>query len=291
MQLNKKLSFLIPVLFFAACTKKVENKLLLDHWSVREKEVSIVERKLAAAGDAECMIDTFTEETLKAEIASIEEKYKKEQKLEGSFEHLDFRDLPVTQAKYLKIYGESLGDQSGDVKYDFSSCTDVPCLLNKIYGQDSGLEGYAIYLWYLKTGYFLSVDNKISITETKKTDQGGSYLEERESIGIYQKKPYPFKDILFSKDELYAFWRLSHMLPSSYSNIPKLKEIQRIPRNMSLENKGGATCGLAWSGGWIQLTDSCLTFGYNNKDSGFLYEAVTHALAHQIDYPEGRVRA
>lgn len=275
MQLNKKLSFLIPILVFAACTKKVENKLLLDHWSVKEKEVSIVERKLAAAGDAECMIDTFNEETLKAEIASIEEKYKKEQKLEGSFEHLDFKDLPVTQAKYLKSYGKSLGDLSGAVKFDFSTCSSVPCILNKIYGQDSGVEGYAIYLWYLKTGYTLSVDNFV-------------YDQNSTVAGVYGGKNYSFKDYLYSKDELYSFWRMSHMLSSHYKTLSNLKEVQRLPRGASFEKSSAATCGLAWSSGWVQLSDSCLTHGYNNKDSGFIYEAVTHELAHQIDYHEGR---
>ncbi|MFY7993438.1 MAG: hypothetical protein ACOVP4_09120 [Bacteriovoracaceae bacterium] len=289
MQLNKKLSFLIPVLFFAACTKKVENKLLLDHWSVREKEVSIVERKLAAAGDAECMIDTFTEETLKAEIASIEEKYKKEQKLEGSFEHLDFRDLPVTQAKYLKSYGKSLGDLTGTVKFDFSSCSNVPCILNKIYGQDSGVEGYAIYLWYLKTGHSLGVDNFVPGQKSS-------------LAGQYQGKKISFQDYLFSRNELYGFWRLSHMLNSSYKNLPFLKEIQRVPKGNRIEGEASLTCGLAsftWligvndsivgnHGGSIILSDSCLEFGYNNNmDGGFFYEAVTHEIAHEVDYHVG----
>lgn len=289
MQLNNKLILLAPILFLAACSKKVENKLLLDHWAKKENEISIVERKLAAAGDAECMMDTFTEETLKSEISLIEDKYKKEKKLEGKWEHLDFRDLPVTQAKYLQDYGKLLGDQTQELKFDFSSCSDVPCIINKVYGQDSGVEGYAVYLWYLKTGYFLSIDNNISIVDEYKNARGGTFYKERESIGVYFNKKYPFKDILFSKDELYAFWRISHMLPQSYLRISQLKQIQRIPRTMNIENSGSLTCGLAWSGGWIQLTDNCLTFGYNNKDSGFLYEAVTHEMAHQIDYSQAKM--
>jgi hypothetical protein len=274
MQLNKIVGLFIPLLVLGACSKKVENKLLLDHWAAKEKEVSIVERKLAAAGDAECMIDTFTVETLKAEIASIESKYTKEKKLEGSFEHLDFRDLPVTQARYLQTYGKSIGDQTKETKFDYSSCSDVPCIINKVYGQDSGVEGYAIYLWYLKTGHTLAIDNFV-------------YDQKSAKGGEYQGKKFPLKDYLFSKDELYAFWRMSHMLSPAYKTLSNLKEIQRLPRGANFENAGSLTCGLAWNSGWVQLSDSCLTFGYSNKDSGFIYESVTHELAHEIDYHEG----
>ncbi len=274
MQLNKKLLLLLPVFVISACSKKVENKLLLEHWAKNESHTSVVERKLATGSEAECMVDTFTEETLKAEIASIEEKYKKSEKLKGKFEHLDYSDLPVTQGNFLNTYGNSLGDQTKTIKFDYSSCKDVPCIINKIYGQDSGIEGHAIYLWYLKMGNILAVDNFV-------------YGQNSTTAGVYQGKNHPLSDYLFSKDELYAFWRMSHMLSPAYKTIVNLKEIQRVPRGEAFEGRTSLTCGLAWSNGWVQLSDSCLDYGWNSKDSGFIYEAVTHELAHEIDYQAG----
>ncbi len=274
MLLNKKITlFAIPFLFIS-CSQKVEHTLLLDHWSQKEKNVSIVERKLAAATEAECMRDTFTIDTLKAEISAIESKYKNEKKLSGSFEGLDYQDIPLTQGKFLATYGSSFGDKNKEEKIDYRGCSDVPCLLNKIYGQDSGIEGHAIYLWYLKTGHILAVDNYVY---EQKSSRGGEY----------QGNKHPLKDYLFSKDELYGFWRLSHMISDSYKTLTTLKEIQRVPKGESFEGRSAMTCGLAWSSGWIQLTDSCLDFGYNNVDSGFFYESVTHEMAHEIDFQAG----
>ena len=285
MKNNKKLLFILPLLLLGACSKRSEPKLVFDKWSVKEKNPLIVERKLAAATDAECMYDTFTEDTLKAEIASIEQKYKGEKKLQGSYQHLDFADLPVMQGKYLQTYGKSLGDLSGEIKFDFKGCSDVPCIINKIYGQDGGVEGYAIYLWYLKMGHTLAVDNMVPEQASK-------------TAGVYLGKKIRFEDYLFSKDELYGFWRLSHMLKSPFTNLPLIKEIQRIPKGLDIENSDPTTCGTAFSqwssrgleetiSGSIVLNDGCLVLNSSNKDSGHLYASVTHELSHLLDFKEG----
>lgn len=282
---NKKSCFILGLILLGACSKpqdKRSSKLLLDLWVKRESPVSqILERKLAAEGAEECMSDAFTEETLKAEIASIEKKYAKEKKMIGYFGDINLEDLPVPQATFLKKYGESFGDHSGKASADYRGCTDAPCVINKVYGQDSGVEGYAIYIWYLRVGNLLAIDNTRTIYVPIADKPGFSRPEI--ANGKYQGAERDFKDFLFSKDELYGFWRLSHMLQPPFTTLAKLKRIERIPIGHEIEGQTGNVCGLASSSGWIQLNDGCLTLN-KDLDTGYFYQATNHELAHHVDF-------
>jgi hypothetical protein len=118
-------------------------------------------------------------------------------------------------------------------------------------------------------GYRLSVKNYIHM--------------QKDLAGTYDGKAYPLDDYLFSRDELYAFWRMSHALTTPFKNLPMMKEIQRIPRKSKIEDRGIKTCGVAWSTGYVLVNDACLSF-WGDQDTGFIYEGVTHELGHQIDY-------
>jgi len=67
--------------------------------------------------------------------------------------------------------------------------------------------------------------------------------------------------------------------------------VQRLPRGEKFESETvsgfGSTCGVAWTSGIINLQDGCLTV-YESKDFGYFYEAVTHEMAHQIDFHQGK---
>jgi hypothetical protein len=120
----------------------------------------------------------------------------------------------------------------------------------------------------------LAADNKIPVQKSK-------------NPGEYKDKTHSFDKYLFSDKELYALWRLSHMLKAPHTTLNYLKEVQRIPRGENFEEAGPSACGLAYSSGYILLTDSCLSVS-SDQDMGYLYQAVTHELSHHVDFETGR---
>jgi hypothetical protein len=164
---------------------------------------------------------------------------------------------------------------------DYSGCDTVPCIYNKIYGKEEHVAGYVHYLWYLKFGHMLSADNSVPYFVSRYTGKYPTRIE------TYNGKKYELKDFLYNDEELYGLWRLSLMLDKSHAHLTNLRETQRVPRGSDIENENSSVCGQASSGGWIILKDSCLRI---NKDDGYLYEAVTHELSHQLDFfrREGR---
>jgi hypothetical protein len=231
-------------------------------------EESIVQEK------AECFNDRFTVANLKQQIKTYERLVWAKTNVSGKWKHIELKNLPFAQALLLTKYGNFIGDKRPGFETDFSDCSDVPCIFNKVYKTPNGVEGYAVYFWFLKTGALLGVDNKI-------------YYQSKEA-GIYQDTNLELKDYLFSTKELKAFWKLSHMLAPNYFLLNRLSEIERIPKGKSIEAWGrtqsitSLTCGLAFSEGKILLTDGCLDL--EGRYSGDLFEAVTHELSHQMDY-------
>ncbi len=265
---------------FLACSRQEKEASLGIHtWQSRiDEKLKLTKslRDIAEEETLECRGDFFTVKYLKDEIKIIETKLQGQKNLTGQWKHLNFENLPTAQAEFLKRYQNQLGDYN-KTDYDFSGCNDVPCILNTIYGKQDSIEGYAIYYWYLKMGSILSVDNKVP---------------EQISVraGEYKGKTFPFESYLYDKNELYAFWRLTHLLSSRYSNLTNLIEIQRIPRKTTFEEYGPYVCGLAISSGYILLNDGCLDLGIGKdvRDLGEFYPSVIHEMSHQIDYHLGR---
>lgn len=272
---NKPLSFtLLSFILLAACSRPPE-KFLITEWEKKVQSQVPKTRKFASEGKATCRKDLFTAALLKEEVESLEKKFESAEKIKGKWKHLDLASLPVPQALLLKQYGNSLGDQSvlSPVKTDYSSCKDVPCIYNKIYGQEDHVAGYVHYLWYLRLGHTLSADNLVP-------EQKSPYA------GVYNGLKYPLSDYLYSENELYGFWRLSTMLEASHGKLKVMKEIQRVPRGAELENFESTACGAAYSDGRIIFSDQCLEIE-SNKDFGELYPSVIHEMSHIIDFQEG----
>jgi len=136
----------------------------------------------------------------------------------------------------------------------------------------------------------LSADNKI-ISWNK--DDLGYYSVDATRIGTYNGKEFPLSAYLYNENELYAFWRLTKLLNSPFAGNPLLVETQRLPRGEKFESEStstfGSACGMAWTGGIINLQDGCLTVS-DSKDFGYLYEAVSHEISHQLDFHEGKTK-
>ncbi|MFP5385929.1 MAG: hypothetical protein ACLGHN_07605 [Bacteriovoracia bacterium] len=272
---NSNPYILAVVLLLTGCIQK-KPETLISRWEKKVSEDNVVERKLASSASGQCLNDIFSVETLKAEVIELERKYAHAEKVKGTWKHLNLQDLPVPQANFLKAYGDKIGDLRNPDSIDYSSCEDVPCIYNKIYEKNNDVAGYVHYLWYLKFGNMLSADNLSPVQSSK-------------IAGEYNGKVFPLKDYLFDRKELYGLWRLSLMLRTPHTTLSYLKEVQRIPRGQRFEGKGyEMACGLAYSQGWILLNDGCLTVYEYNKDDGFLYQAVTHELTHQVDFEQGR---
>jgi hypothetical protein len=265
----------IAVLLLGACTKKPAEPLLVK-W---EKKTAAAERSLlralASGRQNQCMRDAFTVETLKAEVRELERRFTSGRAARGRWRHLDLATLPVPQGNFLKTFGRDLGDLQNPEAIDFSGCADVPCIFNKIYGKGDAVHGYVHYIWYLKFGNYLAADNKVP-------------LQQSLAAGVWAGKSLPLSSYLLDERELYAFWRISHMLKAPHTTLRYLTQIQRVPRGERFEQPENArACGLAYSQGFITLTDECLKFGFND-DLGWIYQAVTHELSHQVDMEEGR---
>lgn len=257
------------LLLVVACSPQTSQKLVSERWLEGRKE--FVNLRVPASGaNPSCRNELFTVDEVKREALHYESQLNTGKKISGRWKHLDLKKLPIPQAKFLKSVDDNLGDLNNPNAISYADCQDAICVINKVYNSKDGLEGWMTYLWYLKMGYHLSFKNKI-------------YSQNSPSAGTYNGKLYPLADYLFSRDEFYGFWRMSHALTTPFRNLPKMNEIQRIPRKSNIEDSGPMTCGLAWSTGYVLVNDGCLSF-WGDKDNGFIYEGVTHELGHQIDY-------
>ena len=272
----KKNSLLILViLFIIGCSNPKDHSTFISQLEKASLDGQPVDRDLANIDADVCMKSTFSISAVKAEIQDLERKYKAGTKVKGKWKHLNLEDLPIPQANFLATFGKRLGDLNNLDAIDYSLCKDLPCVINKIYGKEDYIAGYVHYLWYLKMGNYLTAHNTV---------YGGSY---REIIpGTYNDKIFKVADYLWNEDELYAFWRLVHMIKAPHTNLTALTEIQRVPRGESYGFMSSLTCGLAWSHGIVSLQDGCLGTGTDTYPGTF-YESVLHELTHQVDYHEG----
>lgn len=270
---------LIPLLILGmavSCTRK-QPETLITKWNNKVAKESSFDRVIASSSlkQQQCFKDIFDVQTLKKEVAELEKKYAGGEKVTGTWKHIDLSTLPIPQANFLKTYGGKIGDLKNPESIDYSGCEDVPCIYNRVYKKDNHVAGYVHYIWYLKLGHMLSADNMVPDQNSK-------------TAGIYNGKEIPLSGYLYNDTELFGLWRLSHLLRVPYTNLSYLKETQRIPRGENVEGRPGGVCGVASSAGWVVLNDGCLTVYGQRLDTGYLYQAVTHELAHHVDFESGR---
>jgi hypothetical protein len=257
-----------------SCSPPQQPPLLISSMEALDPvEENVITRTLASSG--QCLKDVFNVPTLREEMRQLERTVAAKGKVSGRWKHLDLSRLPTPQAQFLKDFGNKLGDLANPDAIDYSACEDVPCIYNKIYGKDSHVAGYVHYIWYLKFGSMLSADNHI-------------WDQQSREPGMWNNKRHPLSSYLYNDRELYGLWRISHILKYPYRTLPDMHEVQRLPRGEKFEKVSDqGACGLASNNGQVLMADGCLALHAGN-DSGSLYTAMTHELAHQVDFAAGR---
>ena len=229
-------------------------------------------RNVASADKSNmCLESNFSTSTLQKEVAEYEKNVKAEP-VQGFWRHINLEDLPIPQAKFLKKFGDSIGDQANPDSVNYEGCKTLPCIFNRIYQRDEfSIAGYVHYIWYLKFGSYLALDNMVPMQKSK-------------TPGTYQAKEYNLTDYLFTNDELYGLWRITHMLEAPYTSLSNFNELQRTPGRSFTERKSLA-CGFADNDGNIVLAFNCLNVfdQYNNKERGDFYRTVIHEMTHLLD--------
>jgi hypothetical protein len=243
--------------------------------AVKWKSQRTIDQLRDPAQDAPvCGEDTFTVENVRREVRRLEAaKDDVNARLSGTWKHLNLRDLPIPQALFLNRLGLEFGDLNRPAETNVSHCRDVPCVINAVYRSADGIEGWVIYGWWLRMGNVISFKNQVH-------NQLGA-------PGTYHGATYPLVDWLFTRQELYGYWRLLRMLPAEFSMLTALREIQRLPGTATFETRPANICGLAYTVGYVVMQNACLGFGVN-RDTGSFYEKVIHELSHQIDFHRGR---
>ncbi len=276
----KKNNFILLILILTilgACTNKKAPKSLASAWQSKyQLEEDPLVRKVASSSNLPMRFeDIFNSDTLQREAADYERKITGSP-IKGFWKHINLESLPIAQARFLKNFGESIGDQANPNSINYEGCTSLPCIFNRIYQRgEFDVAGYVHYIWYLKFGSYLALDNRVP-------DQLSA------TPGIYNGKKFSVLDYLYTNDELFGFWRVAHMLEGPYLSLSNLNEIQRIPRDEEFESlKYKTSCGLASPVGPILLTSGCLRIVANDMFNSTFYISLIHEMSHMIDFLQG----
>ena len=278
--MKKNNYFLLALTLFTigACTEEKVPQSIANSWQAKyDIEENSLVRSVASSNDSNmCLDDIFTSDTLRRQAANYEKRITGAP-IKGQWKHLNLENLPIAQARFLKNFGDSIGDQANPNSINYEGCSSLPCIFNRIYQRDEfDVAGYVHYIWYLKFGVYLSLDNKVP--EQVST-----------TPGVFNHKNFKVSDYLYNNDELFGFWRVTHMLEEPYTSLSNLKEIQRLPGKEAFEEERfKGACGLASSYGNIRLTSACLRIFRNDMPNSFLYIGLIHEMTHMLDYLQGK---
>lgn len=272
---------------FASCLN--ERLSFLDSAYKKDNPLSAHQDRLPAKSDISCLKDNFNITFFKKEIFKLESELNLSVDKRGSFAHLNYSDLPAASILFLEQFSQKSTDKFFEDKkhfqknikkesfgelgavYDFSSCTDIPCLINVVYKSPEGISGYFTYYWYLKMGHLLSFDNLI---QGQKSDQGSVY---------YKDAKHKFEDYLWKEQEFHDFFVAQHYMPESFVNLSNLRVVERTPSIMGIENIGPLTAGVASSAGYIIFRKGESSYGtYSNQ--GATVFGIVHEYAHIYEY-------
>lgn len=254
---------------------------------LKKSDDDILNRSLSSQADMPLKIDIDNScmphepnlNRLRAEISVLELErnklvnvsYKKE-----FWRHLSLEDVSPVMAQAL-IKNDGL--ISNEINLD--NCKDLICVINTIYNDESKITGHLLYWFYLKTGYFVSVDRnhpELKIPSSEKLEK-----------------------IIYQKDELPFFWAVGQSTPVSMTFMPTLKSLYRSPYNPKYrllkveDGKEFTAAGLASSAGWIFFVDNCLTKkrSWEKEEledlGGRGIECFYHEFTHHLDFSLGNL--
>lgn len=200
------------------------------------------------------------------EIKKLEKQYETGHVIEGNWYGVELSKLPSIQAQMLADFGGLIGDQNKSANY--KECSNVVCILNKVYSDPTEISGKITYFWYLKTGSMISLSNEIP-------------AQSSEYPGNYNNRIHNLKDYLFTKNELKNFYILAKSLPENFLHNPLLKSIHKVPNNNQIEGYTTSECAISRPEGQVLINKNCM-----RTDKGFLINLTTQ-VAQYIDHFEG----
>lgn len=276
--LSLAIAFVIGIMFTASMynSQTDDDKYVstFTQWKFYQKELSsnhssnFSPNQRQVASYQQCSFNEFNLALLQSEVRQLEAKYQTGTPIEGHFYGLDLNSISSIGAQMIADFKPFIGNQKMLENYNFASCKDVPCVLNRIYQDASQISGYATYYWYLKTGSMISTSN---------------FIPEQTSInpGEYANNSYQYQEYLFNQDELKHFYYLAKSLPEKLTFIPLFKTIHKIPGNQSIEQVKNS-CSTALPSGHILLSQKCL----QGEPKDFFIH-VTKEMAKYVDRQEG----
>lgn len=228
-----------------------------------------IQRSIANTGEV-CQGKNIQLNIIDSEISELEKQYETGHVIEGNWYGVDLKTLPSIQAQMLADFGHLIGDQNKSSQ--FKECSEVVCIFNKIYQDQTELSGKITYYWYLKTGSMISLSNEIP---SQKSDYPG----------IYNERTHNLSDYLFNVDELKNFYVLAKSLPVNFLHNPLFKSIHKVPNNNNIEGHTSKECAISRPEGQVLINNKCI-----GNDQNFLIN-ITNQIAKYIDHFEGQKKS
>lgn len=255
-----KISFLIFLisLFSISCNKVQSITDLEKKWHLQNMKSS---RSIASSNlQNSCYMDNIDEKRIVEDINYLTTKGLK--KINTRIESIDLSKFEANEANYIIKTKEWLQTQN----INFSKCSDVKCVYNKIYN-NNGPEGLFHYFFYLKTGYILSSKHALP----------SGYRVSGKMEGT-----------LFSLDELKRLYSVAKNIPKKFQFMGSLQSIHRFPRGYVLPDSPNA-CGVSVgykNHGFILLMDNCIDNQFvQNLSKRFIEGEISmiHEITHRYD--------
>ncbi len=259
------------MIFYASVDSVVRTDRFADSTFSSWNKLKSGKREIASSSEFSCKEDRFSIQAIKRQINIIQSKLVKTHKMTGEWKGIKLQNLYPTEALYLSEYGKEVGQFNR--QYNFSTCGDLPCIINKVYGDKSEKAGYISYYWFLKTGTILSSSNVIPNQKTERS-------------GFYQKTEVAYNDYLFTQEQLKKFYVMALSLPEKFLHNPLLRSIHKVPNNYPIEGLAAKrSCMTSLPTGQIILTDRCME---KIKGKNGFFTNLTQQMASFIDQTVGK---
>jgi len=243
----------------------------LARWELLLQERDVTTRRLAEAGGPRCFKDRMSSSSIRKDVLKLEAA-RGGAPVEAQVFGKDLSTMPGPQGQFLLTQKDFIHVEGADL----SSCSDVPCIVNQIYGKPGSDAGWLVYGWFLKMGSMISLMDHVPEDPRDKIE--------------------PVKDarsaFLFPEKELLAFWRMSSLLPPKFRAVRTVAGIHRYPpkKKSPSPNWSGSTCASAtWGTRQLATARFSDNVGCLELESGGVslsdefYLSLGHEFAHTLD--------